>query len=207
MGASFTELSLKQFLDALASANPTPGGGTAAAIAGAMGTSLLVMVTGLAKSRNNTDEEKTALARARECLTPIATHLTKLADTDAQAFDRVMDAYRLARNTDEEKAARSRAIQTALQGATTAPLDTLRACADALAHGRVVAEHGNRAAASDAGVAIGLLRAAASGAQANVQANLDSIKDEAFKAATGAEAARLLAAAAADAHAAMQKLT
>lgn len=207
MAVSFTELTVRQFLDALASPTPTPGGGTASAIAGAMGTSLLVMVTGLAKSRHNTDAEKAALARARECLTPITTHLAQLADTDAQAFNRVMDAYRLPKATDTEKAARTQAIQSALQGATTAPLHTLRACADALAHARVVAEHGNRSAASDAGVAIGLLRAAAAGAQANVQTNLDSIKDETFKAATGAEAARLLAAASADAHAAMQALT
>ena len=204
--ASFSELPISRFLDALASANPTPGGGTAAAIAGAMGTSLLVMVTGLAKSRNNTDEEKAALARARDCLMPITAHLAQLADADTQAFDRVMAAYRLPKATDDEKAARTQAIQGALQGATTVPLDTLRACADALAHARVVAEHGNRSAASDAGVAVGLLRAAAAGAQANVQANLDSIKNETFKTGTGAEAARLSAAAAADAHAAMQLL-
>ena len=206
MAASFTELTVRQFLDALASPNPTPGGGTTAAIAGAMGTSLLVMVTGLAKSKNNTDAEKAALARARDCLTPITTHLAQLADADTQAFDRVMAAYRLPKATDEEKAERTQAIQGALQGATTVPLDTLRACADALAHARVVAEHGNRSAASDAGVGIGLLRAAAAGAQANVQANLDSIKDDTFKTGTGAEAARLSAAAAADAHAAMQLL-
>lgn len=207
MGASFTDLTIRKFLEALASPTPTPGGGTGAAIAGAIGTSLLVMVTGLAKSRNNTDDEKAALARARERLTPLIAHLSQLADADAQSFDRVMEAYRLPKATDAEKAARSQTIQTALQGATTAPLDTLRACTDALAHARVVAEHGNRSAASDAGVAVGLLRAAAAGAQANVQANLDSIKDEAFKAATGAEAARLLAAAGADADAAMQHLT
>jgi formiminotetrahydrofolate cyclodeaminase len=207
MGGSFTDLTVRQFLDALASAAPTPGGGTGSAIAGAIGTSLLVMVTGLAKSRNNTDEEKAALGRARERLTPLTTHLAQLADADAQAFDRVMAAYRLPKATDGEKAARSTAIQTALRGATTAPLDTLRACAYALAHARVVAEHGNRSAASDAGVAVGLLRAAAAGAQANVQTNLDSIKDDTFKAAIGAEAARLMAAASADAHAAMQLLT
>ena len=86
-----------------------------------------------------------------------------------QAFDRVMAAYRLPKTSDDEKAARTRAIQSALQGATIVPLDTLRACADALAHARVVAEHGNASAASDAGVAIGLLRAAAAGADANVQ--------------------------------------
>ena len=206
MAASFTDLTVRQFLEAIASATPTPGGGTGAAIAGAIGTSLLVMVTGLAKSKNNTDEERAALARARERLMPITTQLTRLADADADAFDRVMAAYGLPKATDEEKAARSGAIQSALQGATTVPLDTLRACADALSHGRAVAEHGNRSAASDAGVAIGLLRAAAAGAQANVQTNLDSIKDETFKAAKGTEATRLLVAANADAHAAMQLL-
>ena len=206
MAASFTDLTLARFLDALSSPTPTPGGGTAAAIAGAIATSLLVMVAGLTKSKNNTDEEKAALGRARERLMPIAAHLTKLADADAQAFDRVMAAYKLPKDTDAQKADRTRAIQTALQGATTVPLDTLRACADALAHAQAVAEHGNRSAASDAGVAIELLRAAASGAQANVQTNLDSIKDESFKATTGAEAARLGAAASKDAAAAMQKL-
>jgi formiminotetrahydrofolate cyclodeaminase len=206
MAASFTDLTVAQFLDALSSATPTPGGGTAAAITGAIATSLLVMVTGLARSKNNTDEEKAALARARERLTPIARHLTQLADDDAQSFDRVMAAYRLPKSTDDEKAARTRAIQQALHGATTVPLDTLRACADALAHAPAVAENGNRSAASDAGVAIGLLRAAALGAQANVQTNLDGIKDESFKAATGAEAARLAAAASKDAAAAMGKL-
>jgi formiminotetrahydrofolate cyclodeaminase len=206
MAASFADLTVSKFLDALSSPTPTPGGGTGAAVAGAIGTSLLVMVASLARSRNNTDEEKAALARARGQLAPLTTHLTKLADADAQSFDRVMAAYKLPKGTDAEKAARTEAIQTALQGATTVPLDTLRSCADALAHGRVVAEHGIRSAASDAGVAIGLLRAAAAGAQANVQANLDGIKDERFKATTGAEAARLAAAATKDAAAAMEKL-
>jgi formiminotetrahydrofolate cyclodeaminase len=164
------------------------------------------MVTGLAKSKNNTDDEKAALASARERLTPITAHLTQLADADAKAFDRVMAAYKLPKATDQEKAARTQAIQSALQGATTVPLDTLRACTDALAHAKVVAEHGNRSAASDAGVAIGLLRAAATGAQANVQTNLDGIKDESFKATTGAEATRLVTAASSDAAAAMGKL-
>lgn len=196
-------MTVSQLLEALSSSDPTPGGGTAAAIAAAMGTSLLVMVTGLAKSRTNTDEEKAALARARECLTPLTAHLTQLADADARSFDRVMDAYRLPKGSEPEKAARTTAIQSALHGATTVPLDTLRACADALAHGRVVAQHGNRSAASDAAVAIGLLQAAAAGAHANVRTNLDGIKDEGFRAVAGAEAARLAAAAAKDAAAAM----
>ena len=199
-------MTVAQLLEALSSPNPTPGGGTAAAIAGAMGTSLLIMVTGLAKSRNNTDAEKAALANARDALAPLTTRLTQLADADTAAFDRVMAAYRLPKISDDEKAARTQAIQAALQGATTVPLDTLRACADALVHARTVAEHGNRSAASDAGVAVALLKAAAAGAHANVQTNLDGIKDDGFKGATGKEAARLTSAAAADAATAMQYL-
>jgi formiminotetrahydrofolate cyclodeaminase len=202
----FAEMTVGQLLDALGSSEPTPGGGTAAAIAGAMGASLLVMVTGLAKSRNNTDEEKAALGKARAVLQPLGTDLTRLADADSASFNAVMAAYRLPKATDTEKASRSRAIQEALRGATVVPLDTLRACADALAQAQAVAQHGNRAAASDAGVAVALLRAAAAGASANVRANLESIKDEGFKSSTDAEAARLSSAADADASTAMQAL-
>lgn len=188
----FGQMTLTQFLDALASPDPTPGGGTAAAVAGAMGTSLLVMVTGLAKSNTNTDDEKTALAGARQALQPAVTALTALADSDAAAFDQVMSAYRLPKTSDEEKAARSTAIQTALQGATTVPLQTLRACAAAMAHAETVAACGNRSAVSDVGVAIGLLEAAAAGAEANVRINLGSVRDAQFTSAAAEETASLM---------------
>ena len=190
-------MTVAQLLAALASPDPTPGGGTAAAIAGAMGTSLLVMVTGLARSKNNLDQEKAALGVARAALEPISRRLMELADADTQAFNDVMAAYRLAKSTDEEKAARTRAIQAALRGATEVPLETLRACTGALAHAGAVVDNGNASAASDAGVAIGLLRAAAEGAAANVRINLTGLKDAAYVEATGAETARLLAAGAA----------
>ena len=190
----FADMTVAQLLAALASPDPTPGGGTAAAIAGAMGTSLLVMVTGLAKSRNNTDDEKAALAEARAALEPIGRALTDLADADTQSFNEVMAAYRRPKASDEEKLARTQAIQAALRGATDIPLQTLRACCQALAQGRMVAAHGNPSAASDAGVAIGLLAAAADGAAANVRINLAGLKDEAYKSAAEAETARLLSA-------------
>ena len=193
----FNDMTVAQLLAALASPEPTPGGGTAAAITGAMGTSLLVMVTGLAKSKNNTDAEKAALATARAALEPITARLMELADADTRAFNDVMAAYRLAKSTDDEKAARTRAIQSALRGATEVPLDTLRACVDALAHSGTVVDNGNASAASDAGVAIGLLKAAAEGAAANVRINLSGLKDAAYVDAAGAQTARLLAAAAA----------
>jgi formiminotetrahydrofolate cyclodeaminase len=189
----FADLTVAQLLAALASPDPTPGGGPAAAIAGAMGTSLLTMVSGLAKSKNNLDEEKAALAAAKSALEPFAARLMELADADTRSFNEVMAAYRLPKATDEDKAARTRAIQTALRGATEIPLETLRVCAEALTHARPVADFGNPSAASDAGVAIGLLKAAAEGAAANVRINLMGLKDEAFNAATDAETTRLLA--------------
>lgn len=198
--STFAGMTVSQLLAALASPDPTPGGGTAAAIAGAMGTSLLVMVAGLAKSKNNTDDEKAALSTARLALEPIVTTLTELADADTAAFDAVMAAYRLAKGSADEKAARTRMIQAALRGATEIPLQTLRACAEAIGHGRVVRDYGNQSAESDVGVAMGLLKAAADGAAANVRINLGGLKDEGFKAAAEADTARLLSAASADQH-------
>jgi formiminotetrahydrofolate cyclodeaminase len=187
----FAEMTVAQFLEKLASPDPTPGGGTAAAMAGAMGTGLLVMVTGLAKSNTNSDAEKASLAAARQALQPLVSALTDLADADAAAFDQVMHAYRLPKATDDEKAARSAGIQAALQGATTVPLQTLRACAAALAQAETVAAHGNRSAVSDVGVAIGLLEAAAAGAEANVRTNLVSVRDLQFTSAASGETGRL----------------
>lgn len=190
----FVEMTVAQFVEKLASPDPTPGGGTAAAMAGAMGTGLLVMVTGLAKSNTNSDAEKAALAAARQALQPLIPALTELADADAAAFDQVMSAYRLPKATDEDKAARSAAIQAALQGATTVPLQTLRACAAAMAHAETVAGDGNRSAISDVGVAIGLLEAAAAGAEANVRINLASVRDLKFTSAASDETGRLISA-------------
>ena len=186
-------MTVTQLLAALASPDPTPGGGTAAAIAGAMGTSLLVMVAGLAKSRNNTDDEKAALANARAAIEPITATLTGLADADAAAFDRVMAAYRLPKATRSRKDGAHAGHSVGAARCHRGPAQTLRACASALDHAQTVADHGNRSADSDVGVAIGLLKAAADGAAANVRINLEGLKDEGYKAATEAETARLLA--------------
>lgn len=188
----FADMTVAQFLAALASPAPTPGGGTASAVAGAMAAGLLVMVTGLAKSNTNSGEEKAALAAAKQALEPLLQELTALADADAVAFGAVMDGYRLPKATDDEKAARSAAIQTALQAATVVPLQTLRACAVAMAHAGTVAACGNRSAASDIGVAIGLLAAAAAGAEANVRINMGSVRDGQFTSAASDETGGLI---------------
>jgi formiminotetrahydrofolate cyclodeaminase len=177
---SFKNQTVAAFMDALSSGAPTPGGGTAAAMAGAMGASLLMMVAGLPKSKTNADDEKAVLAAAVKALGPLRARLLDLADQDAAAFDRVMAAFKLPKATDADKAARSAAIQGGLQAATTTPLDTLIASASALEQALGIARFGNPSAASDTGVAIGLLEAAAGGAAANVEINLESLKDADF---------------------------
>lgn len=203
----FADLTVAALLDALASPDPTPGGGTASAIVGAMGAAVLIMVTSLAKSKTNTDDEKTALLAAKRALAPLKAELMRLADADSDAFDQVMAAYRRPKATDDEKAARSTAVQAALRQATVVPLETLRACAAAMPLAAQVAEAGNRSAASDVGVAVGLLVAAATGAEANVRTNLDGLTDEGFNANVSSEAARLTAELGAAARAARQALT
>jgi len=177
----FADLTVSQFLEAVSSPNPTPGGGTASAVAAAIGTALLIMVSGLARSRTNTDEEKAALADIRTTLVGVRDRLVRLADADSDAFDQVMNAYRLPKATDEEKVRRKQAVQAALRTASQTPLDVLDAAGDALAAARTVAAHGNRSAVSDIRVALELLEAASSGAAANVEINIVSLDDEAFR--------------------------
>jgi formiminotetrahydrofolate cyclodeaminase len=177
----FADRTVAEFLDALATSDPTPGGGTAAAVTGAIGVSLLMMVAGLERSRSGADAERIALAEARAALSGIRDRFVRLADTDTEAFAQVMSAYRLAKSTDEEKRARTHAVQTAMRAATAAPLDTLRVAGEAMRHARIVAEYGNRSAASDVRVALELLEAAAAGAAANVEINLTSLDDEELK--------------------------
>ena len=179
--ARFADQSISAFVDALASSDPTPGGGTAAAVGGAIGVSLLMMVAGLPKTRGNTAAERVQLGESRAALVGIRDRLLTLADTDTAAYNKVTAAYRLAKGTDAEKAARTQAIQRAMRAATDAPLDILRSVAAAMAHAKVVAEFGNPSAASDVRVALELLEAAGAGASANVEINLTALQDETFR--------------------------
>jgi methenyltetrahydrofolate cyclohydrolase len=185
--ARFADHSISAFLDALGSSDPTPGGGTAAAVTGAIGVSLLMMVAGLPRTRGNTDAERVQLGETRAALVGARDRLLRLADTDTEAYNAVTAAYRLPKGTDEEKAARKQAIERAMQGATDAPLDILRAVAEAMGRARVVGEFGNPSASSDVRVALELLEAAGAGAAANVEINLTALQDDAFcKAAASA---------------------
>ena len=172
-----TDKTVTSFLDALSSADPTPGGGSAAALVGATGASLLIMVAGMPKSRTNADEERTALDSAHRTLTAHRATLLDLIDRDASAYDLVIAAFRLPKVTDEEKTARRAAVQDATRVATEVPLETIRACVEAMRAGRAAAAHGNPNAASDVKVGYRLLMAAAEGAQDNVEINLGGLTD------------------------------
>jgi formiminotetrahydrofolate cyclodeaminase len=203
----FADMPVSSFLDALASAEPTPGGGTAAAIAGGIGVSLLMMVSGLTRTKTNADNEQAALREVRQGLAPCRDRIVALADVDTDAFNQVMAAYRLPKATDPEKTARKQAIQAALRAASDAPLDTLRATAEGMAHARVVAAHGNPSAASDIRVAIELLEAAGAGAAANVEVNIVSIEDVAYRTSAAEDVMRLTNQLVEDAAAARAALT
>lgn len=168
---------VSDLLAAFRSSDPTPGGGSAAALAGAMGASLLAMVAGLPKSRAATEEDAQRLAAAGARCTALAADLETLVDTDSAAYDHVMAAYKQPRASDEEKAARSAAIQAALREAIAAPLAVMRASAAAAEQGVVIGSLGNPSASSDVRVGLELLGAALRGAKLNVEINLGSVKD------------------------------
>jgi formiminotetrahydrofolate cyclodeaminase len=171
---------LTLLLEEFRSSAPTPGGGSASALAGAVGASLLAMVAALPKPRAAAAEDLQRLKAAGERCTDLARRLEALVDEDSEVYDRVIAAYRLPKATEDEKTARSAEVQSALKAATQAPLDVMRACAEAIDAAPVVREHGNQNASSDVGVALELLRAGLRGARLNVQINLESMKDQEY---------------------------
>jgi len=196
---SYRTMALGDVLDAFASNEPVPGGGSAAALAGALGVSLLVMVAGLEKTRTGAPEEAADLAEASARLRPIRDSLLALVDTDSRAYTEVLEAMRLPRTTAPEKAVRRAAIESALVAAIEAPLDTMRCCQQALRGALVVASHGNPNAATDTGAGVELLVAGLRGAGLNVDVNLKSVSDAEFTARVAAERAELASEGEADA--------
>lgn len=168
---------IEGLLEEFSEANPTPGGGSAAALAGATGAALLLMVANMPKSRTNAIAERDALDSAATELARFVESLTALIDRDASAYDLVIAAFRKPKATEDEQTERKAAIQAAMRVATEVPLETIRACVGAIREGRATVAHGNPSAASDVKVGYRLLMAAAEGARDNVNINLDGLKD------------------------------
>lgn len=175
--SDYSRITMAELLDAFASNQPVPGGGSASALAGAVGASLLIMVAGLPKTRHGTDEERAALTAAGVRLRPLRDELASLVDRDSEAYTSVINAYRLPKSNDAEQAARREAIAAAMRAATEAPLATMRACERVMREAETVATGGAPSAASDVAVAIELLKTAARGAALNVDTNLAAVKD------------------------------
>lgn len=177
---TFSDQKVSDFLAAIRSSNPTPGGGSASALAGAMGASLLAMVAALPKSKAATAEDTARLKAAGDRCAALARDLETLVERDSDAYNRVLAAYKMPKGTDAEKAARSTAIQAGFHAAIAAPLAVMRACAAAAEQGVVVATLGLASASSDVQVGIALLDAALRGAKLNVETNVGSVKDAAY---------------------------
>ena len=171
----YATTSLTQFLDLLASSAPEPGGGAAAALVGATGAALVGMVANLTVGKEKFAAVAAEMEEARAQAESLRQKLMAAIDQDSVAFRQVMAAYRLPRETDEQKAARKQAIQAALREATQVPAGVVRLCEGVAAWSRVAADKGNPQVISDAAVAALLADAAAQSAALNVRINLVSL--------------------------------
>lgn len=174
------EQPLQSFLDQLASRASTPGGGSAAAIMGAMGAALNSMVANLTVGKKNYEAVDAEMRELLEQSEAMRAGLTDMIQADVEVFDRVMGAYGMAKDTAEQKAARSRAIQEALKEAADVPLACAKLCADAIRLCHPMAEKGNANVLSDVGVAVVAAHAALRSAALNVYINIGGIKDQEF---------------------------
>jgi formiminotetrahydrofolate cyclodeaminase len=175
-----TRKTLAAFLDELASSSPAPGGGSVAALAGALGAALTSMVCNLTIGKKKyaaaEEEMKKILVQSEE----MRELFTALIDKDTEAFNKVMEAFSLPKETEPQKALRSAAIREATKEATNVPLEVMKHCIDALALTQQVADSGNVNSVSDAGVSAYMLHAAVEAAALNVRINLNNLNDSEF---------------------------
>jgi formiminotetrahydrofolate cyclodeaminase len=168
---------LQVFLDELASKAPTPGGGSAAALMGAQSAALTGMVCNLTVGKPKFAQVEADMQSLLTKSESLRERLTAMIQADIDVFDRLMAAYGLPKESDEQKAARSEAIQAALKEATEVPLACAGLCAEAVTLSRIAAEKGNPGVISDAGVAAMAAYAGLKSAALNVYINAGSLKD------------------------------
>lgn len=175
---NWMDMSLREFQAALASSSPTPGGGTAAAIALGQASALACMVADLTLGKDKWEAGWVAAEHIQSISIPIMTRSGILAEDDSNAFDEVMDAFKLPKETDSEKNHRKESIRSATLQAAKVPFETAEVALELLEHLTDLAVHGNANAVTDVGVAGLLASAAAKGALFNVEINLESLPDD-----------------------------
>lgn len=172
------ELKTAEFVDLLASDAPAPGGGSAAALEGALGAALTAMVCSLTIGKKKYAEFEELAAEAQKKAAGLKARFVDVMDRDTEAFNVVSAAFGMPKATDEEKAARSAAIQKGLEGCTKTPFEMMELAAEALELTASILGKSNDSAASDLGVSALSLRAAIQGAWLNVLINIGSLKNK-----------------------------
>lgn len=173
----FRDLTIDDFTRRLASSDPVPGGGSASAVAAALGASLVVMVASLSTGRPKYVDHEPMLGWAADTGRRLIDRFMEIADTDAEAYGGFAAALKMPRDTDDQIAARTDAMQAAARRSAEAPMSCVEACFDLLQAAEALAGRSNPNAASDVDVAALLGQAAARGAAANVMINLPSTGD------------------------------
>jgi formiminotetrahydrofolate cyclodeaminase len=171
---------LNGFLDEVASFSPAPGGGSVAALSGALGAALTSMVCNLTIGKKKYADVEEDLKKVLDQSEQLRAQFTEMIDRDTQAFGKVMEAYALPKDSEPQKALRTAAIKGATKEATLVPLEVMKHCIDALALAQIVAAKGNGNSISDAGVSALMLHAALEGAALNVRINLSGLDDPEF---------------------------
>jgi glutamate formiminotransferase / formiminotetrahydrofolate cyclodeaminase len=193
-GRTLAGLDLKAFADEVSMDSPTPGGGSVAALCGALSAALSAMVAGLTYGKKGYERAKPEMKRVAVRAQALKDDLLRGVDLDAKAFNGVMEALRLSKATEEQAREKERAVEEASKEATLVPLGVLEASAELMGLAETVAREGNRNSVSDAGVAGLTALAAGRGAFYNVRINLPGIKDDVFKTRVGGRADDLRAA-------------
>lgn len=168
------------FLDELASNSPAPGGGSVAALSGAVGAALSSMVSNLTKGKQGYETVQDDITELLEKSENLRKELTDLIDKDTEAFNKVMSALKMPKETDEQKEKRKNALQIAFKHAAEVPLETAQKCAQVIEIACVIAQKGNKNSISDAAVSAVMSRAGVQAAILNVRINLGSIKDPTY---------------------------
>ena len=169
-------------MDNLASDSPVPGGGSAAALAGAGAAGLIAMVAALTMGKTGYEEHWDEMSKVKEEMDKAKDFFLNAMDEDAGSYAKVMDCFKMPKNTDEEKACRLQAIQDTLYGAAIVPLRIAEKAAELFRFAEIVIDKGNKNAASDGAVAALMARTSVRGALYNVKINASSLKDPESKA-------------------------
>jgi formiminotetrahydrofolate cyclodeaminase len=186
------ELTVNDYLDAASSKSSTPGGGSVSAVVAANASAMVSMVANLTLGKKGYDDVQDVVRSILEVMNQNMTDIKVLTEKDMQAFQNFMVAWRLPSATEEEKSAKSLAMEKAAQNASSVPLELCSACIEVLRQAARLAPIGNKTAISDVGVAAYLAEAALNAAMLSVDINLPMIGDEAFKERLLTEKARLL---------------